>query len=210
MSEKIRVMIVDDHQIVRDGLRMFLSVEQDMELVGEASNGGDALTLCAQTEPHVVLMDLVMPRMDGSEATTRIREAHPGVQVIALTSYAEQDLVQQALEAGAIAYVLKDIESEKLAEAIREANKGKVTLDPAAARALIESASQQPKPGGDLTRREWDVLELLVEGYTNKQIAEALTISIGTVRFHVSNILSKLGASNRTEAAHIAQENGLV
>jgi NarL family two-component system response regulator LiaR len=210
MTEKIQVVIVDDHQIVRDGLKMFLSVEEDLELVGEASNGEAALALCAEIEPDVVLMDLVMPRMDGTEATARIRENYPRIQVIALTSYAEQDLVQGALEAGAIAYVLKDIESEKLAEAIREAHRGEVTFDPAVARILIESATQQPKPGGDLTRREKDVLKLLVEGYTNRQIGEALIISISTVRFHVSNILSKLGARNRTEAARIAQENGLI
>lgn len=209
-SQRIRVMIVDDHQIVRDGLKMFLSIQEDMELVGEAADGEEVVERCDQIQPDVILMDLVMPKMDGPTATARIKEAHPEVQVVALTSYAEEELVQNALEAGAIAYVLKDIESEKLAEAIREAHQGQVTLDPSAAKILVRSATQQSKPGWDLTQREQEVLKLIVEGNTNQQIAQSLTISIGTVRFHVSNILSKLGASNRTEAAHIAQENGLV
>jgi NarL family two-component system response regulator LiaR len=202
-------MIVDDHRIVRDGLKMFLSVKDDMEFVGEAGDGERALELCDQLEPDVILMDLVMPRMDGSTATAQILERHPEVKIIALTSYAEEGLVHQALEAGAIGYVLKDIESEKLAAAIREADQGQVTLDPAAAKILVQSAGKPAKPGHDLTDREREVLQLIVEGKTNQQIAEELSISIGTVRFHVSNILSKLGAANRTEAAHLAQKHGL-
>ena len=209
-SPMIRVVVVDDHQIVRDGLKMFLSVQDDMELVGEAGDGEQAIAVCGQVNPDVVLMDLVMPRMDGPAATVVIRAEYPDVQVIALTSYAEETLVHQALKAGAIGYVLKDIESEKLAVAIREAYKGQVTLDPAAARILVQSAGQSSKLGEDLTDRELDVLRLIVEGNTNQEIADNLTISIGTVRFHVSNILSKLGASNRTEAARLAGKHGLV
>ena len=189
---------------------MFLSVQDDMELVGEAADGEQALELCGQVEPDVILMDLVMPRMDGSTTTAQILERSPEVKVIALTSYAEEGLVHQALEAGAIGYVLKDIESEKLARAIREADQGEVTLDPAAAKILVQSAGRSANLGDDLTDREREVLKLIVEGKTNQQIAEDLSISIGTVRFHVSNILSKLGASNRTEAAHLAQKHGLV
>lgn len=209
-AHRIRVMIVDDHPIVRDGLKTFLSVQDDMEFVGEAGDGEAALELCAHTNPDVVLMDLIMPLMDGSAATALIREKFPDIQVIALTSYAEENLVHQALEAGAIGYVLKDIESDKLAVSIREAYEGQVTLDPAAARILIQSAGQSPKLGVDLTGRELEVLCLMVEGNTNQEIADSLTISIGTVRFHVSNILSKLGASNRTEAARLAGKHGLV
>lgn len=209
-SYKIRVMVVDDHQVVRDGLKMFLSVQDDMEFIGEAGDGEAAVELCSQMTPDVVLMDLVMPRMDGSAATAIIRESFPEVQVIALTSYAEENLVHQALEAGAIGYVLKDIESEKLAVAIREAYQGQVTLDPVVAKILVQSASQKSKLGDDLTDRELEVLGLIVEGRTNQEIAEELTISIGTVRFHVSNILSKLGARNRTEAARLAGKHGLV
>lgn len=205
----IRVLVVDDHQIVRDGLKMFLSVQDDMELVGEAGDGEQALDLCKQVEPDVVLMDLVMPGMGGSAATAAIRAEHPNVQIIALTSYTEENLVHQALEAGAIGYVLKDIESEKLAVAIRDAFEGQVTLDPSAARILVRSR-QSAKLGVDLTARELEVLQLIVEGKTNQEIADSLTISIGTVRFHVSNILSKLGASNRTEAARLAVKHGLV
>jgi NarL family two-component system response regulator LiaR len=152
----------------------------------------------------------MMPKMDGPTATQQIRAECPPTQVIALTSFAEPDLVQQAIQSGAIGYVLKDTHADHLAEAIRNAYRGQASIDPAAAQALVQATQDTTRLGYDLTDREREILAMLVEGQTNKQIAEALTISLGTVRFHVSNILSKLGASNRTEAARLALEAGLL
>jgi len=182
----------------------------DLELVGEASNGQEALQLCDQVQPDVILMDLVMPEMDGATATQAIRERCPEVQVIALTSYKDEALVQQALEAGAIGYLLKDVSADKLAAAIRSAHKGKPTLAPEAAQALIRTATGGPAPGHDLTGRELEVLQLMVAGQTNLEIAEKLVVSRSTVKYHVSNILSKLGAASRTEAVAVALQNNLV
>jgi len=212
MSEitPIRVMIVDDHLMVRDGLRMFLSVYDDIQVVAEADDGGQAVILCDGVKPDVVLMDLLMPNMDGIEATRLIREKDSAIQVIALTSFAEQDLVEKAFQAGAISYLLKDVHSDKLAESIREAHRGRATIDSAAAQALVASAGEPPPSREQLTDREQVVLVLLVGGNTNKEIAEQLSLSEGTVRFHVSNILSKLGVNNRTEAVSQALQLGLV
>ena len=209
-TKPIRVMLVDDHLMVRDGLRVFLSVYDDLEIVAEAEDGAEAFDLCAQVQPDVILMDILMPKVDGPTATTRILEAFPQVQVIALTSFVEEDLVRQALQAGATGYLLKDVEPEKLAEAIRAAYGGRPTIASAAARVLAQAARQPDPMGADLTPRERQVLALLAEGRTNKQIAEALTVSPGTVRLHVSNILSKLEVSNRTEAARLALQHNLV
>ena len=207
----IRVMIVDDHGIVRSGLSTFLMTCEDMELVGEAANGEQALKLCSQVEPDVILMDLVMPGMDGAAATRLIRGQFPGIQVIALTSFKEQELVEGALQAGAIGYLLKDVSAEELANAIRAAYAGKPTLAPEAAQALIQAARQPAlEVGFDLTEREQEVLALLVQGLSNNDIAERLVVSNSTAKFHVSSILSKLGASSRTEAVVIAMENNLV
>ena len=212
-TRPIRVLIVDDHSMVRTGLATFIRVQPDLQLVGEARDGQDALRLCEQREPDVVLMDLVMPRMDGVAATHAIRERWPQVQVIALTSFQEKELVQDALQAGAISYLLKDVSTDELADAIRAAYAGRSTLAPEAAQALIQmarSTSESPAPGHDLTPREREVLALMVEGLSNPQIGERLSISVTTVRSHVSNILSKLGVSNRAGAIALAVRNKLV
>lgn len=205
----IRVMIVDDHLMVRDGLKVFLSVYDDLHIVGEASDGQTALEVCQQVHPDVVLMDILMPNMDGPTATRALRAEYPTVQVIALTSFAEKELVQQAIQSGAIAYVLKDVDPDKLADAIRDAHHGKGTIDTSAARVLL-GEEDQPVPNYNLTSRESEILALVVCGKTNGEIAEGLTLSVGTVRFHVSNILSKLGVSNRTEAVSLALQQGLI
>jgi len=212
-STPIRVMLVDDHAVVRSGLGAFLMVFDELELVGEASSGEEAVRLCDQLKPDVVLMDLVMPGMDGATTTRVIRERCPDIQVIALTSFKEQELVQGALEAGAIGYLLKNVSADELANAIREAHAGRPTLAPEATQALIQasrSASRTPKPGFDLTERELEVLALMVEGLTNPEIAERLVISRSTAKFHVSSILSKLEASSRTEAVAVALQHDLV
>lgn len=211
MSEEtpIRVIIVDDHAVVRGGLRLFLKAFDDMELVGEADDGKEALRLCAEVRPDVVLMDLVMPEMNGVEATQVIQERYPQVQVIALTSFPEEDLVLAALEAGAISYLLKNISSRELASAIRAAHAGRSTLAPEAAEALVHRA-REPKLGHDLTNRECEVLALMVEGLSNLTIAERLVVSESTAKFHVSNILSKLEAGSRTEAVALALQHHIV
>ena len=207
----IRVMLVDDHTVVRSGLSTFLMAYDDLALVAEASSGERALQLCQQAQPDVILMDLMMPGMDGATATGLIREKYPHIQVIALTSYKEKELVEGALQAGAIGYLLKDVSANALADAIRSAAAGKPTLSPEAASVLIQ-ATRAPaeKLGFDLTDREREVLAVMVEGLNNTQIAERLVISISTVKFHVSSILSKLGVTSRTEAVAVAYQNKLV
>jgi two-component system, NarL family, response regulator LiaR len=209
-SPRIRVLLVDDHTMVRRGLATFLKAFDDLELAGEAASGLAAIQLCAQIQPDVVLMDMVMPDMDGATATRLIREQSESIHVLALTSFMEEPLVQNALQAGAIGYLLKDISAEELARAIRDAHAGRATLSPEAAQALVHAASQPPVPGLDLTERERGVLILMVEGLNNTQIASRLTISPSTVKTHVSNILSKLGVASRTEAVTLALRNRLV
>jgi NarL family two-component system response regulator LiaR len=209
-SEPIRVMLVDDHTMVRRGLAAFLKVFDDLQLAGEAESGAAAIQLCAEVMPDVVLMDMVMPDMDGAAATRLIRQQFPQVQVIALTSFKEGDLVKNALEAGAIGYLLKDVSAEELVQAIRAAHAGRATLSPEAAQALVETTNQPPAPGLDLTERELEVLALMVEGLNNTQIAGRLTVSSSTIKSHVSNILSKLGAASRTEAVTLALRKRIV
>lgn len=208
---KIRIMLVDDHAMVRSGLSAFLFAYDDFELVGEVSDGEEAIRLCRDVQPDIVLMDLVMPGMDGATATQKIKEVCPHIQVIALTSFKEQNLVESALKAGAISYLLKDISAEELAHAIRSAYAGKSTLAPEAAQVLIEATrSPAARLGFDLTAREREVLALMIEGLNNNQIAEQLVISVSTAKFHVSSILSKLQAGSRTEAVATAIQNNLV
>lgn len=209
-SKPIRVMIVDDHAVVRSGLAAFLLAFDDLELVGEADSGEEAVRLCAQVQPDVVLMDLVMPKMDGATATRAIRERCPEVQVIALTSFKEEELVQGVLQAGAISYLLKNVSADELVGAIRAAHAGRSTLAPEAAQALIHAATHSPSPGHDLTPREREVLALMVEGLNNPEIAQRLVVSQSTVKFHVSSILSKLNATSRTEAVALAVQHHLV
>jgi len=207
----IRVMLVDDHAVVRSGLSAFLMAYDDLELVGEAASGERAVQLCQQVQPDVVLMDLMMPGMDGVTAIGLIREKCPTVQVIALTSFKEKEMVEGALQAGAIGYLLKDINADELASSIRSAAAGKPTLAPEATQVLIQ-ATRKPvdQVGYDLTDREREVLALLVEGLNNNQIAECLVVSVSTAKFHVSSILSKLGVVSRTEAVAFALQKGLI
>ncbi len=188
----------------------FCWLHDDLELVGEAADGQEALGLCAERRPDVILMDLKMPVMDGATATRAIRQAHPEIQVIILTSFPEEELVQAALQAGALSYLLKNVSADELASAIRAAHAGRPTLAPEATQALIHAATQPPPLGHDLTPTEREVLRWLVQGLSNPEIAEQLVVSRSTIKFHVSNILSKLEASSRTEAVALAVQLGLV
>ena len=209
-SQLIRVMIVDDHSMVRRGLATFLKVFKDMKLEGEAENGAAAIKLCAEILPDVVLMDMVMPEMDGATATRAICEKYPQVRVIALTSFNEGELVKNALEAGAIGYILKDVSALDLVKAIRDAYAGRATLSPETAQTMVETANRPPLPGLDLTAREREVLALLVGGLINAKIAEQLNVSPFTIKSHVSNILFKLGVASRTEAVILALRHKIV
>jgi len=206
----IKVIIVDDHAVVRSGLSAFLMVFDDLDFVGEAASGEEAVRLCNSLNPDVVLMDLVMPGMDGATATQAIRENCPETQVIALTSFKEDDLVQRTLRAGAIGYLLKNVSANELVNAIRAAHAGRPTLAPEAAHVLIQASQAPPAVGSDLTAREQEILSLMVSGLSNPEIAEQLVVSRSTVKFHVSSILSKLGVSSRTQAVTLALQNKLV
>jgi NarL family two-component system response regulator LiaR len=208
--QTIRVMLVDDHNVVRSGLATFLRAYDDLELVGEAKNGLEAVNLCHASNPDVILMDLMMPGMDGIAATRSILADHPGIKIIAMTSFEEEDLVLGVLAAGAISYLLKNVTADELAKAIRDAASGKSTLSPEATRALINSTRPAKQPLVDLTEREREVLNLVVQGNSNQQIAETLVISLATVKAHISNILSKLQVSSRAEAITFAIKNKLV
>jgi NarL family two-component system response regulator LiaR len=205
----IRVLLVDDHDMVRRGLATFLAVFDDLELVGEARDGAEALRLCAEVQPDVVLMDLMMPDMDGASATQEIRRRWPRIQVIALTSFPEPGLLQRVLQAGAISYLLKNVSADALHAAILAAHAGRSTLAPEAAQTLIQMTAQPSPPGHDLTARERQVLGLMVEGLNNTAIAERLVVSPSTVKAHVSNILAKLGVTSRTEAVALAVRHHL-
>ena len=209
-SNEIRVMIVDDHGMVRKGLAAYLKNRPGLKMVAEARNGKEALELCEQLEPDVVLMDLLMPELGGIAATRQIHKRWPQVQVIALTSFQDKELVQDALQAGAISYLLKNISGDELADAIRAAYAGRPTLAPEAVQSLIQPDDGEARLGSDLTRREREVLALMVKGLNNPEIADRMSVSRSTVKVHVSNVLSKLGAANRAEAISLALQNKLI
>lgn len=209
-SDQIRVMTVDDHEILRGGIRFLLLAFDDMALVGEAHSGEQALSLCGQVQPDVVLMDMMMPGMDGVEATQALREQYPDIKVLALTSFYDHNLVQGVMQAGAVGYLLKGASMDELAEAIRAAHAGRPTLAPEAVQALVQTGARPQKIGDDLSEREREVLVLLVQGLSNAEIAERLIVSTGAAKYHVSSILSKLGAANRTEATALALQHDLV
>ena len=209
-SDPIRVMTVDDHEIIRGGIRFLLLAFDDIELVGEAHSGEEALQQCDQLQPDVVLMDMMMNGMNGAETTRALCEAHPDVQVLALTSFHSGDMVHGAMEAGAVGYLLKGVPMDELADAIRAAYAGRPTLAPEAVQALVKSAGSPHRLGDDLSDREREVLELLVTGLTNPEIAQLLVVSTAAVKYHVGSILSKLGAANRTEAVAVALQHDLV
>ncbi len=206
----IRVLVVDDHAVVRGGLRFFFAGADDIEVVGEGASGAEALELVATLAPDLVIMDVMMPVMDGIEATRELRRRFPQVRVLALTSFGEGELVQRALQAGAIGYLLKDTRGGELVGAVRSAFAGAPVLSPDATLALVGALNTPPAPGGDLSEREVEVLRLMVAGLSNEQIAEGLSISRNTVRHHVYNILGKLHAANRTEAVGLAVKYNLV
>jgi NarL family two-component system response regulator LiaR len=203
-------MIVDDHAMVRKGLIAFLKNEPMLELVGEARAGREAIESCERLQPDVILMDLIMPELGGVAATRTIHQRWPNVQVIALTSFQEKELVQDALQAGAMGYLLKNVSGDELAEAIRQAHGGRPTLAPEAVQALIQRPTEAESMAADLTRREQEVLALLVKGMSNPEIAERLVISRSTVKVHISSILSNLGVASRGEAISLAIQNKLV
>jgi NarL family two-component system response regulator LiaR len=208
--QKILVMLVDDHNVVRSGLATFLRAYDDLELVGEARNGREALNLCRQMKPDVILMDLMMPEMDGITSTRAILADYPEIKIIAMTSFEEEELVQGVLAAGAISYLLKNVTSDELAKAIRDAVSGKSTLSPEAANALVHATRPIKQPLFDLTERELEVLNLVAQGQSNQQIADTLVISLATVKAHISNILSKFQVSSRSEAIAFAIKHKLV
>lgn len=212
VDKPIRVMIVDDQFIVRSGLATFVSIQPDLTLVGEAQNGEEAVRVCAATQPDVILMDLMMPKLNGVEATRAILQQQPTVKILALTSFKDKELVQGILRAGATGYLLKDVTADELAEAIRNVYRGRTALAPEAMQALLEPHGDPSAValGHDLTEREHDVLTLMVKGLSNPQIAEQLVVSLSTVKFHVSSILSKLQAATRSEAVRLALQHKLV
>ena len=210
-SNPIRVMVVDEHGMVRKGIIAYLKNNPDLHIIGEAQNGREAVELCEQLQPNVILMDLQMPEMDGITATRIIRKQYPHIQVVALTSFPDRDKVQDALAAGAISYLLKNVSGDDLAEAIRDAYAGRATLAQEAVQALIQPPPTTPAaPGFDLTMREREVLAWLIKGLSNNEIANQLSISNATAKAHVSNILSKLGVSNRAKAVAVAIQQKLV
>lgn len=210
-SQPIRVLVVDDHAMVRRGLVSYLETEDDIAVVGEASDGAEAIRLCEALRPHVVLMDLVMENTDGITATREIKAKFPDTQVIILTSFVDEKLIFPALEAGALSYLLKTTTAEEIVRAIRAAQQSQSIIEPKVASRMVSRIQSAAKPPhADLTPRELEVLRLIGEGLTNQEIADTLFIGIKTVKTHVSNILSKLGVQDRTQAAVYAHRNNLV
>lgn len=210
-ANTIRVLVVDDHLVVRQGFATLLRAFPDIDLIGEAQNGKEAITACDELCPDVILMDMIMPQMNGANAIEAIRQKHPEIQIIAMTSYSDdKQLVQAAIEAGAIGYLFKDVSISELAHAIRSAYQHIPILDPNALHMLIQAKAQRTPADFNLSDREMEVLALLAEGLVNQDISERLSISLSTVKFHVSSILHKLGASTRTEAVTLAYQHKLV
>jgi NarL family two-component system response regulator LiaR len=214
MSDPITVMIVDDHEMVRQGASGYLEAQPDIAVVAEAESGEEAVRLAREHIPDVVLMDLVLPGMDGVEATRQVKDVSPRTQIIVLTSYHQDEHIFPALQAGAISYLLKDVKAGELVEAIHRAARGEATLHPRVAARVIKEfrsgAADKSSPFSILTEREMEVLKLIARGHTNSKIAEELVISVGTVKGHVSNILSKLHLADRTQAAVYAWQQGVV
>ncbi|MGI6149342.1 MAG: response regulator [Limnochordia bacterium] len=212
-TKPIRVLVIDDHEMVRRGLVSYLETEDDIEVVGEAGDGAEAITLCESLQPDVILMDLIMENADGITATKAIKSKFPETQIIILTSFVEEKLIFPALEAGALSYLLKTTTAEEIVRAIRSAQKSQSVIEPKVASRMVsrlQSASGAKSPHDDLTERELEVLRLIGEGLTNQEIADKLFIGVKTVKTHVSNILSKLGVTDRTQAAIYAHRNNLV
>jgi len=204
----IRVLVVDDHAIVREGLRTFLSLQDGIEVIGEAADGSEAIAAAQRLRPDVVLMDLVMPNVDGVQAMRSLRERVPEARVIVLTSFLEDDRLLPAIRAGAAGYLLKNVEPSELARAVRTADAGEALIDPAVAARLVDALASDHRPEQPLTAREQDVLDLLARGYANKRIARELGIAEKTVKTHVSHVLAKLGVADRTQAALYANRAG--
>jgi NarL family two-component system response regulator LiaR len=209
-TKNIEVITVDDHPMVRHGIKTMLLTFDDISVIGEAGNGLETLALFKEIQPDVILMDIVMPGMNGVETTRAVLELYPQVKIIVLTSFPDQDLVQEMLAAGAIGYLLKDAPIDVLGDAIRSAYAGHSTLAPEATQALLQANAKPPKLGDDLTARERDVISLIVEGLSNDEIADRLYISVNTVRKHVSACMSKLGAKNRAQTAALAVKHQIV
>jgi NarL family two-component system response regulator LiaR len=209
-ERKIRIVVVDDHPVVRGGMALLLTTYADMDVIAEASDGEEAIARCSELEPDVVVIDLAMPGIDGPDAIAHLHARYPKMQFVVLTSLLEEKMIQRAFEAGANSYLLKSVSADRLAQAIRGAARGESTIDASAAQLLVQATTRPAPLGHDLTPREREVLALLVTGKTNPQIAEALTLSHGTVRVYVSKILAKLGASNRTEAVSLALQHDLL
>jgi two-component system, NarL family, response regulator LiaR len=209
-SKPIRVVIADDHLVVRDGLKVFLANYPDIQVIGEAADGKRAVELCSALKPDVVLMDLVMPVMDGTTAAKLIHQRDPQIRVLALTSFQDRRLVEETIQAGAVGFLYKDCEPEELAQAIRDLYAGRPALAPSATEALLQAMTRPADPVPDLSEREREVLALVATGATNAEIARALSLSVSTVGFHISNILGKLGAGNRTEAVSLARKYQLI
>lgn len=212
MAEKkvIRVIIADDHPLVRHGIKTVFEAYDDIELVAEAENGKEAIEICEQYKPDIVIMDMIMPILDGAEATSQLIKKFPDIKVIALTSFNDKDLIKKSLKAGAISFILKNITGSKLVKTIKDVYKGKYELSPQATKILLSELREKNDDNINLTKREKEILTLIVEGLSNKEIAKRMFLSNSTIQFHVSNVLSKLGVSKRTEAAYLALKQKLV
>ena len=206
----IKVLIVDDHLLVRQGINVLLGVYDDIEVIGEAENGREALEMCEKYKPDIVLMDIIMPEVNGIEATRKILKNWSSIKVIVLTSFIDKKLIEDSLKAGAIGYVLKNISGDYLVATIRDADKGKSTLSSEASDFLISNLKNPPGIKYQLTSQEKNILACLIEGLSNKKITHKLVLSLSTVKFHVSNILNKLGVSSRAEAVSVALKNNLL